>query len=301
MQGPGKSNPLKCDDIGEAPANLNRYFGTLFPVSLIRACREKLEKVADLTLYTTPIVVDDLDEVRGALGYERVNLAGASYGTLTAQAFMRQHPDRVRSAFLIGVVTPDFKLPLPFARAAQNALDLALADCAADQACHGAFPNAKSEFDAVLSRFKSRGPVDVTMLDPVTERLRPVTLERENYVERLRALLYSTAGARSFRWWSTRRSFRTSFRFRPSLFATTSVDRRQPADCPSPSPVRRPRHSLPMRRSSPRREEHSWGIDAFGRTWLPARSGQAARFPGASPSRSNLQIPVVLFSGEADQ
>jgi hypothetical protein len=34
------------------------------------------------------------------------------------------------------------------------------------------------------------------MTDPVTKELRPVTLERESYVEHLRALLYSTGGAR---------------------------------------------------------------------------------------------------------
>jgi len=93
-------------------------------------------------LYTTPIAMDDLDDVRDALGYERINIAAASYGTLAAQAYMRQHPDRVRSAFLVGIVTPGFKLPLPFARAAQNVLDLLVGDCAADRACHHAFPNA---------------------------------------------------------------------------------------------------------------------------------------------------------------
>src|SRR2546425_9135890 len=30
-RGTGKSNPLKCDDIGEDPSNLDAYFGKLFP------------------------------------------------------------------------------------------------------------------------------------------------------------------------------------------------------------------------------------------------------------------------------
>jgi len=195
QRGTGKSNPLKCDDIGETPANLDGYFGRLFPPSLIRACREQLERVADLTQYTTSIAMDDLDDVRGALGYERVNLAGASYGTLAALAYLRQHPDRVRSAFLVGVVSPEFRLPLPFARAAENALDRVFADCAADEACRSTFPNVPSEFHAVLARF-DHGPLQVAMIDPVTQQSRPVTLERESYVEHLRALLYSTTGAR---------------------------------------------------------------------------------------------------------
>lgn len=195
QRGTGTSNPLKCDDIGETPANLDAYFGKLFPIDLVRACRGKLEKVADLTRYSTSIAMDDLDEVRRALGYEKIHLAGASYGTLAAQVYMRQHPDRVRSAFLVGVATPGFRLPLPFARAAQNALDHLFADCAADPVCRAAFPSLRDEFAAVLARF-DRGSIDVQMVDPATGQRRSVALERESYVERLRALLYSTHGAR---------------------------------------------------------------------------------------------------------
>ena len=83
----------------------------------------KLDKTANLKLYTTAIAGDDLEDVRSALGYKRINLAEASYGTLAAQVYMRKYPERVRSAFLVDLVTPGFKLPLPFARAAQNALD----------------------------------------------------------------------------------------------------------------------------------------------------------------------------------
>lgn len=194
-RGAGKSSPLKCDDIGETPANLDHYFGKLFPPDLIAVCREKLERVADLKLYTTPIAMDDLEEVRQALGYEQINLAGASYGTLAAQVYIRKYPRRVRSAFLVGVVTPGFKLPLPFAAAAQNALDLLFQDCGADPECHGAFPNLKEEFYAVLARF-DRGPLKIKVSDPATKQERPVTLERENYVEHIRALLYSTTSAR---------------------------------------------------------------------------------------------------------
>jgi len=78
QRGTGKSNPLRCDDIGESPANLDAYFGKLFSPDLMRACQEKLEKTADLKLYTTPIAMDDLDDVRSALGYKEINLAGIS-------------------------------------------------------------------------------------------------------------------------------------------------------------------------------------------------------------------------------
>ena len=195
QRGTGGSHPLECDDIGENPANLDAFFGKLFPTNLIRACRQKLEGIADLTQYSTIVAMDDLDEVRDALGYAKINLAGASYGTTAALVFLRQHPDHVRAVFLVGVAPPGFKLPLPFARAAQNAFDKLVSDCAANPACHTAFPKLPEEFAAVISRF-DRGPIVVKMVDPATQQPRSVTLERESFVEHLRVMLYSTFGAR---------------------------------------------------------------------------------------------------------
>jgi pimeloyl-ACP methyl ester carboxylesterase len=194
QRGTGKSNPLDCD-LGESPADPDRFYGPVFPPDLVRACRARLERAADLTQYTTSIAMDDLDDVREALGYPTIDLAGASYGTQAALVYMRRHGEHVESAFLVGVVPPDFRLPLPFARAAQSALDLTFADCAADSSCHSAFPDVKHDFDAVLARF-DRGSLSVSMMDPGAHQPRTVALARESYVEHIRLLLYSTFGAR---------------------------------------------------------------------------------------------------------
>jgi pimeloyl-ACP methyl ester carboxylesterase len=193
QRGTGKSNGLRCD-LGDDPANLQIYFGRLFPADAIRACRERLKKTADLRLYTTPIAMDDLDEVRKALGYNKINIVAASYGTIAAQAYMRQHPASIRAVLLVGVATPGVKQPLLFSPAAQHALDLLFVDCAADQLCNRAFPNLKNEFDVVLSRF-DQGPFEVTMLDSITKKTQAIRLERENFVERIRLLLYTTTFA----------------------------------------------------------------------------------------------------------
>lgn len=122
QRGTGGSNPLHCD-FNDDPNDLAAFFGELFPLDRVRACRQKLEKFANLKLYTTPIAMDDLDEVREALGYDKINLVGGSYGTFAAQIFMRRHSEHVRTAFLAGVAPPNIKQPLLFPRAAQLALD----------------------------------------------------------------------------------------------------------------------------------------------------------------------------------
>jgi pimeloyl-ACP methyl ester carboxylesterase len=194
QRGTGASNPLKCDLDG-SPSDLETYFGEMFPRDKIRECREKLEKVANLKLYTTPIAMDDLDEVRSALGYEKINLLAGSYGTIAAQVYLRRHPEHVRSAFLIGVATPEIKQPLLFPRSAQHAMDLLFEDCTADQVCHQNFPRIKQEFDAVLARFE-KGAHEVELVNPLGGKSQKVRVPRSTFVERLRLAMYTTGSQR---------------------------------------------------------------------------------------------------------
>jgi hypothetical protein len=92
QRGTGGSNPLNCDFFN--PSDLASYLGFYFPLADVRKCREQLEPKADLKLYTTDIAMDDLDEVRAALGYERINISGASYGTRVSGGLERVLPGK---------------------------------------------------------------------------------------------------------------------------------------------------------------------------------------------------------------
>jgi pimeloyl-ACP methyl ester carboxylesterase len=190
QRGTGGSNPLTCD-VDDDTKDINSFFGDILPPDKVRACREKLQEHADLRLYTTPIAMDDLDDVRAALGYNKIDLVGLSYGTLASQVYMRQHPEHVRSVFLVGVATPNMKQPLLFPRSAQHAMDLLFVDCTADKTCHSTFPFLKDEFSVVLSRF-NQGPIPVEMIDPVSKEHVQVKLARSSFVEGIRLAMYST-------------------------------------------------------------------------------------------------------------
>src|SRR5215217_8009926 len=101
QRGTGKSHPLNCDFYNHA--DLQSYLGYFFPLEDVRKCRPQLEANADLKLYTTTIAMDDMDEVRAALGYEQINLFGGSYGTRAALTYLKRYPKRVRTATLQGV------------------------------------------------------------------------------------------------------------------------------------------------------------------------------------------------------
>jgi pimeloyl-ACP methyl ester carboxylesterase len=197
QRGTGKSNPLNCDFYGPDShgkgADPRQLAGDLFPPSAVRQCRDRLEKVADLKLYTTALGMDDVDEVRAWLGYPQVDLIGGSYGTRAAQVYLRRHPGAVRSVVLDGVAPVDETLPLHHAYAGKRAVDLLFAECAADKACHAAFPNLSQELQAVMERV-DRG-VKVRIPDPKSGGTFEVTPSRGLVAEGLRFLTYDT-GAR---------------------------------------------------------------------------------------------------------
>ncbi len=119
----------------------------------------------DPRYYTTAAAMDDLDAVRQALGYDKIDLYGGSYGATAVQYYMRQHGDRVRAAVLDGgtlVDVPIFELIAPNS---QRALDNVLGRCLADTGCAFAYPNVRTEFAAVMARL-SQKPVATDVMDP---------------------------------------------------------------------------------------------------------------------------------------
>lgn len=186
-RGTGGSNGLECP-IDETRSRLEQ----MYPAKEVADCRRTLEERADLTQYTTEAAADDLDEVRAALGHDRIDLFGLSYGTRLALVYMRRHPERVRSAVLMGPAPTDLAMPLHHAPDAQRALEMMFADCAADAGCGRAFPRLREEMAEVLERL-DKSPAPVTLDDPRSGRAVTYRLTRGAFAEQVRARLYSPA------------------------------------------------------------------------------------------------------------
>jgi pimeloyl-ACP methyl ester carboxylesterase len=185
QRGTGGSNALKCDLYS---SSIQGHLGDLFPIEAVRHCADEWKTHADLRFYTTEIAMADLDEVRGAMNYDRVNLFGTSYGTRAAQVYMRLFPTRVRSVILKGVTPINFSFLLPMAQDAQRALDLLCEDCALDPACQTAFPQLKDEVDIVLKRKETK-----TSVSGKTGEKEDVKISRSAIAPTIRTLLQSTA------------------------------------------------------------------------------------------------------------
>jgi pimeloyl-ACP methyl ester carboxylesterase len=189
QRGTGESNPLHCTN------NDPHYLREMYSIRYVDDCRRTLERVADLTQYTTPIAMDDLDDVRAWLGYDRINLISLSYGTRAALVYLRQHPEHVRSVILMGVAPTDARMPMYHTRNAQRAIELLFAECAADAACNKEYPRVGVEFSQLLKTLANH-PAKVIYQASETAKEIDVEIRRDEFAEALRAQLYTPPGAR---------------------------------------------------------------------------------------------------------
>jgi pimeloyl-ACP methyl ester carboxylesterase len=194
VRGTGGDNNLQCVLHG-GDENIQGYLENTFDVEEFRKCRDELQQKFDLTKYATPMAMDDLNDVRKALGYEKINLMGTSGGTRSSLIYMRRHPETVRSAILVGVAPLAYRNPLYHPGGAQHALDLLFKECSEDSACSEAFPNLEEEFWTVLERLEE-GPVQVKISNPVTDEMIEVSLSRHAFTETIRSLMYSLRRSR---------------------------------------------------------------------------------------------------------
>ena len=185
QRGTGKSNRLAI----EREKTPQYYLSEMYPVDYVREMRHALEQRADLTKYTTSIAMDDLDDVRSWLGYDRINLLGGSYGTRAVQVYMRQHPEHVRSAILVAVAPTDLKMPLHHSESAARAMNLLLGECEQDIACHAAFPQIRDDWKSVLAQLEKQ-PARVEYSPPGKAAPTTVEIQRDIFAEKIRSWMY---------------------------------------------------------------------------------------------------------------
>jgi pimeloyl-ACP methyl ester carboxylesterase len=188
QRGTGRSSPLDCaafasEDTPEATLALD-------PLPKAKACAaELLARGVDPAQYTTAAFIADLEAVRAALGYRRINLWGGSYGTRVALEYMRRHPQRIRSAVLDGVAPPGMNIVLDVWPARQAALSALLAACRSAPSCDAAHPDLEASLEAIARNLGPAGR-EVEYGDPATGERRRTHLTNDHVLAALQGVLY---------------------------------------------------------------------------------------------------------------
>ncbi len=190
QRGTGHSAPLQCDSLSQEQGLAN-VFDRGAQLAELDTCRAALQKLpwGDLRFYTTTIAMADADAVRAALGAERVNIVGVSYGTRAGLEYLRAYPQHVRRVVIDGVAPPDMTLPESFDVDIQAAIDKLIRDCADDKACARAHP----AFGETWRRLLASLPRAVDVDDPLTGRPVHVTMSRDALDSLVHPALYTPA------------------------------------------------------------------------------------------------------------
>jgi pimeloyl-ACP methyl ester carboxylesterase len=143
----------------------------------VQECRDRLTAAGvDLGAYNTTESSADVADLRIAMGYDQWNLYGISYGTDLALQTLRDHPTGIRSAVVDAVLPPNVD-PIETGWRAGNESVTAIYDaCAADPACHAAFPEGRAEYTRVLNDLAAN-PRTVNVADPTTGKDTTVVID----------------------------------------------------------------------------------------------------------------------------
>ena len=162
MMQPGRGSP----DLGGvgAVSGATRDQATAALRDSLRARVRKLySQGVEPRYFTTSDVVTDIADVLAALGYRKVVLLGASYGTREALQFMRKYPTVVESAILDGVApTQSVHILDPaFIRATREGVVRRIVeDCVADAMCSLEYPRLADALRRLSD--PSAGPLRIT-------------------------------------------------------------------------------------------------------------------------------------------
>jgi len=138
----------------------------------------------DLSMYNTAANADDVDELRGALGYPKLNLYGISYGSRLALEVMRRHGDNVRSSMIEGLVPSSVAWPAAVPASFYSALTALDASCTAAGTCGTAFGNLVTKFSSGVASLDAN-PVAIDFEG------NPFDLDGSTYAYVLFAVMYS--------------------------------------------------------------------------------------------------------------
>lgn len=169
-RGTGYSEPKMCPWLQQtnfhiAALDLSDSQAGLMQKGALLGCRDKmLSKGVDLEAFGVSEVAADLNDVGQALGYQKLNILGQSYGAMVAEAMVRDYPERVKSVILVGPasISNIENLAENVVPSFADALHKIFNKCEEDIGCRTAYPQLKDEFYNTISALRSK-PLDVNI------------------------------------------------------------------------------------------------------------------------------------------
>jgi pimeloyl-ACP methyl ester carboxylesterase len=152
---------LECPEVDQARIEsnkqlLDRSAARNRELGAARACFQRLSQSGiQLSAYNSSESAADIEDLRKALGLEKINLYGVSYSARLMLDVMRRFPAGIRSVVLESTLPPEVNYDEVGVDGIVRSLDELFKGCRDDAECAQAFPNLEKEFYAVVARFNA--------------------------------------------------------------------------------------------------------------------------------------------------
>jgi pimeloyl-ACP methyl ester carboxylesterase len=134
-----------------AAMDLSREEAEAREIEFALDCRDGLvERGIDLNMYNTATNADDLNDLRVALGYDKINIYGTSYGSRLALEVLRRHGEHIRSAILDSVYPPNVHFYSDYWINSWATFERIFDACEADASCRQRYPGIEDALLRVL-------------------------------------------------------------------------------------------------------------------------------------------------------
>ena len=188
QRGTGKSNPFPCEFDTESTKPMPITEEEALGREAVKECIAKIKDYA--AYYTTNYAVQDLDAVRAALGYEKINLWGGSYGSRVVLEYLRRYPSHTRASVIDGVAPVAIALPWSMEADGLAALQAINKQCANTPSCLTHFGDITKKAQAISSRLQAN-PQDIKITHPRTQEKVVVHMTAQDFSGVIRLALYS--------------------------------------------------------------------------------------------------------------
>lgn len=170
QRGTGQSNPLACELDDTLSIDETAILAS------VSDCAEKLE--VDPNFFDSFSAAHDLDALRYALGFSKLNLWGGSYGTRLAIIYASIYEDNTRALVLDSINPPTQSIYSTTSDSGNRAFERVLLDCAESDNCNRSYPNLASRFDEFLADL-SENPMEVTVNHPTSSKKVDILVSRD--------------------------------------------------------------------------------------------------------------------------
>ncbi len=194
QRGVGSSTPaLDCPEISGFGLQDTVGPDTSRALDAVRACRARLiDDGVDLDAFNHVANARDVELVREALGHDRLNIRGTSYGTQIALLTAGLHPQSVRSLTLSSPLDPRVNWVESLGSGLDQALSRLIEVCELDENCAGQIGDLRAALDQTVQRLEAQ-PQQVTVQPPGGEQV-TVTYGPAAFLNGVLAMFYLPDG-----------------------------------------------------------------------------------------------------------